>query len=460
MFSKALREYIKNIDEISHVTFDPYGPGVVRIFLIPPKKIKMGISWVIIINGESILPICMSWAILLREFINSINEYSGKSVTENDIKEAMDKTVASAKVLYPKADKKHIEDDLKEIINTLVSIARHEPVKTEIGYLSLKEYAKYMTAPHRIDLLISSMKKNNNWGCNQKCLCCYAATQEKSEEAEIGTDEWKSIIDKIRKARIPQITFTGGEPTLRDDLVELVKYSSFFVTRLNTNGRLLTKELCKGLYDASLDAVQVTFYSHKKEIHNLLVGVDGYQDTLNGIKNAIEANLLLSVNTPLCTLNKDYVKTIEFLSKNYGVRYFTCSGLILTGNATKEESINERLTKEELKNILIDAVNYCNQNDLEIKFTSPGWIEESFFKNIKMNPPICGSTISNMAVSPSGDLIPCQSYLDGTNFGSLLKNDFKTLWSSKEIKNFKKRIIGINFDCPLNMKELQNEKNN
>ena len=62
-----LKEYIKNIDGVSHTTFDPYGPGVVRIFLIPPKKIKFGVSWVILLNGENLLPICMGWAILLRE---------------------------------------------------------------------------------------------------------------------------------------------------------------------------------------------------------------------------------------------------------------------------------------------------------------------------------------------------------------------------------------------------------
>lgn len=55
----------------------------------------------------------------------------------------------------------------------------------------------------------------------------------------------EKIIDKCKDAMIPQITFTGGEPTLRSDLVELVNYSSWFVTRLNTNGVLLTKNYVK-----------------------------------------------------------------------------------------------------------------------------------------------------------------------------------------------------------------------
>lgn len=455
-----LRKYIKNINEVSHTTFDPYGPGVVRIFLIPPRRIKSGISWVIILNGESIIPICMAWAILLREFINEINKYEGKSVTVDDIEHAKDNACYTVKMLYPRAELYMIKSDLKEIIDVLLDAARGKEISGSIGYLSLKEYAKYMSAPHRMDLLISSMEKNGNWSCNQKCLNCYAANQIKGKEKELSTAEWKRIIDKLKDARVPQLTFTGGEPTLRDDLVELVKYSSWFVTRLNTNGQLLTRDLCHELYEASLDAVQVTFYSHKKEIHNLLVGTDGFDRTCNGIKNAFLEKLLVSINTPLCDLNKDYVETIKYAHENFGIRFFTCSGLILTGNATNKDNIKTRLSNEELKEILLKALNYCKEHDLELKFTSPGWITELFFKNINMNPPVCGAGLSNMAIAPNGDLVPCQSWLDGYSFGNLLDNKFTTIWNSKDLVKFRKKIVKLDDECPLNTKELKNEENN
>ena len=108
---------------------------------------------------------------------------------------------------------------------------------------------------------------------------------------------------------MPQVTFTGGEPTLRADLAELVDAAQWFVTRLNTNGQLLTPELCAKLYDASLDSVQVTLYSAEGNIHNQLVGVNGFNDTVQGIRHAVEAGLIVSVNTPLCSLNTDYAAT-------------------------------------------------------------------------------------------------------------------------------------------------------
>lgn len=456
---KKLKEYIKSIDEVSHITFDPYGPGVARIFLIPPKKIKFNIPWVILINGESILPICMGWALLLREFINEINGNVNNSLTDEDIETASNNAIKKISLLFPKTPKEMLKGDLKDLLEVLIKIARNEmEEKEEIGYVPLKKYAKYLSSPQRIDLMVSSMEKNGVWNCNQRCLNCYAKDQIKSNDIELSTDEWKKIIDELKKARVPQITFTGGEPTLRSDLVELINYSSWFVTRLNTNGRLLTKQLCDDLVKASLDAIQITLYSSDKNIHNILVGANGFDDTINGIKNALNSGLLVSVNTPLCKLNQNYIDTIKYIHKNYGVRYYTCSGLILTGGATK--TTNDRLNEEELKEILIEAYKYCYENDLELKFTSPGWINDGFFKNLKVNIPMCGAIISNMAISPSGDLIPCQSWLDGKNFGNLLKESFKDIWKKAELNKFKKEILKLGNECPLNNKELKNEEDN
>ena len=123
----------------------------------------------------------------------------------------------------------------------------------EIAGISLGEYAPYMRAPHRMDLMVSAMTREGKWHCNQKCIHCYAAGQPLSEEQELDTESWKKIIRACRKAGITQLTFTGGEPTLRDDLCKLILEARWFVTRLNTNGIRLTKELCAELVQAELD---------------------------------------------------------------------------------------------------------------------------------------------------------------------------------------------------------------
>ena len=78
---------------------------------------------------------------------------------------------------------------------------------------------------------------------------------------------------------------------------------------------------------------------------------------------------------------------------------------------------------------------------------------------MKLNAPMCGAALSNMAVSPSGDLIPCQSWLNGKKFGNLLSSSFSYIWNTKELKEFRKKIIKLDYECPLNISEVEYEKN-
>lgn len=442
-----LKKYFKKIDSIYHLTFDPYGPGVIRIYLIPPKKVKFGIPWVVLINGQDLLPISTGWGILLKEFIENATAFEGKSLTDEDINDITFNTVKNMSKIFPKTDKKLFKDDLKAMIFTFKQIAKGEEPNENIGLMKLADYAKYMKAPHRMDLMISSMEKNGTWHCNQKCINCYAGTQKLAVTSELDTKSWKIIIDRLKEAGVPQLTFTGGEPTLRSDLVELIEYSKWFVTRLNTNGVLLNDQLCKDLVAASLDSVQVTLYSASESIHNFLVGTSNYQYTIEGIKNALNAGLNLSINTPLVKLNKDYLSLIRYCVK-LGVRYFTCSGIIKTGNAL--DNADAYLSKEELLEILTEVSCLQKELDFEISFTSPGWIDEKSLKELHLTPPMCGANLSNMAINPSGEVIPCQSFLSDSTLGNLLTTNFKKIWNNKKAVKLRKEVMKLDNLCMLN----------
>ncbi|MDE5566291.1 MAG: radical SAM protein [Anaeroplasmataceae bacterium] len=453
----SLRKYLKNCNEVYHTTLDPNTAGVVRIHLVPPKKLKPSVPWLVIFNGYSVLPLQSAWAVLLKEFIEVLNQYEGKtSISDDEIEKLLKTTLERVKGIFPKTDEKYLKADLKEIIGTFQDIARGKEPNSVIGYMTFAKYAKYMKAPHRMDLMVSAMEKNGCWNCNQHCLHCYAADEVKSKEKELTKEQWFHIIDECKKAGIPSLTFTGGEATIRDDLVDLIEHAKWFVTRLNTNGILLTKELCEKLYKASLDSVQVTLYSYDEEIHNTLVGGNHFKQTVEGIKNAIEAGLDVSINTPLCSLNKDYDKTMEF-AYLLGVKYFSCSGLILTGNAKTQESKITRLTKKEISRIVQRAVQYAKaaRKDLEVSFTSPGWIDEKDLRMLRMVVPSCGACLSNMAIAPNGDVIPCQSWLSGIHLGNLLKDDFQTIWKNKECQNIRARACKNKNICLLKEEEMK-----
>lgn len=442
--------YKENLNEVLHMTLNPYQPGVIRVHLVPAKYNPLRADpSIAILNGKDILPINLSWTILLAIFIKEVNEYKGNEVIKEDLQKIVNITVDKMSEIYPKVDKKVFSMDLKRILDTFIDIAEGKEPKETIGKLTIGQYAKNMTAPHRMDLMVSAMTKDGKWNCNQKCLHCYAAGQEYADKKELTTDEWKKVIDICRKECIPQLTFTGGEPTKRDDLVELIDYSKWFVTRLNTNGVLLTEELCSQLYDASLDSVQVTFYSSNPEEHNKLVGANNFEQTVQGIKNALNAGIALSINTPLCSLNKNYKETLKFLNE-LGIKYVSCSGLIITGNATKEASVETQLSQEELYQILKEACEYAKENLMEISFTSPGWLSDKKLTELGLAIPSCGACLSNMAIAPDGEVVPCQSWLDDdAGLGNILDVEWKNIWENskcKKIRKFSAKTTGI---CPL-----------
>lgn len=446
-----LREtkYLRGLREVKHTTLDPNGPGVVRIHLIPPKPEKANGISAVILNGKDILPLKPAWTIMLSEMIDQINNFYGQEIGENEFRLIKANTLARMKSIYRKTDEAKIKTDLNTLFKTILDVAYGNVPEVQIPYMNIGDYAPYMNAPHRMDLMVSAMTKNGNWHCNQKCTNCYAAGQQQAEVTELSTAEWKKIIDKCRESYIPQLTFTGGEPTLREDLVDLVKYSQWFVTRLNTNGILLTEELCEKLYKASLDSVQITLYSCEKEIHEALTGAHSFDKTVQGIKNAIKAGLNVSVNTPLCNTNRNYVKTLEFLNE-LGVKYVSCSGIIYTGNARNEDAKKDQLDEHDLYRVLRDASVYCQCYHMELAFTSPGLVEEGLLKTIWLTVPTCGACLSNMAIAPNGDVVPCQSWLGkDSKLGNMLTDDWSTIWNSTKATNVRMFASKVEQSCPL-----------
>ena len=449
---RNLQAYMDSaFSEVLHTTLNPNGPGAIRIHLIPPKAEENAFNpSVAIINGTDILPVNFAWTVILAELIRETNRYDGREIGEEEIRSILDRTTDNVRRVLPSIvfSRKRIQEDIQTIYTTIRQIAYREEVTTDVNFMSIGDYAPFMRAPHRMDLLVSAMTRDGSWHCNQKCVHCYAAGQALSDEAELSTDDWKKVLDICRSAGIPQVTFTGGEPTMREDLFELISHARWFISRLNTNGIRLTPEYCKKLREAELDSVQITFYSADPEVHNRLVGAVRYEETLAGIRNALSQGLSVSINTPLCTLNRDYEKTLALLHE-LGVIYVTCSGLITTGSAAGPESESLQLNSEELEEILRGAVAYCHNNGMEIAFTSPGWLEEEVFEELNIPSPSCGACLSNMAVTPGGNVVPCQSWLSDKPLGNILTDDWKDIWDSEPCRTRRDYSAQLTGECPL-----------
>ncbi len=132
--------------------------------------------------------------------------------------------------------------------------------------------------------------------CGHCCTGCY----KKERGRELSLDEIKGVLDRADNP--VAVTLFGGEPTLRPELFEIVKYASqktMFVL-LDTNGLLVTRDYAKRLKESGLDLMYVSLDSPVPEEHDAFRGVRGcYDQVMRAVENAREAGLQCSLSSYL-----------------------------------------------------------------------------------------------------------------------------------------------------------------
>lgn len=190
--------------------------------------------------------------------------------------------------------------DYEELVYTISTLAQTEKVcpTSFLNVGSVEPFTQQFSAPLRVDIALT-------FRCQNNCVHCYAGGSH--ETPELSTEEWEEVIDQLSQIGVFILTFTGGEPTLREDLPKLLLYAQNkgMVTGLITNGRRLKdKAYVEILEKTGLDFVQVTLESHKPKIHDQMTMTKGsWKETVAGIKNAIQTQIYVTTNTTLSKHN-------------------------------------------------------------------------------------------------------------------------------------------------------------
>ena len=317
---------------------------------------------------------------------------------------------------------------LKDMIHTLSTtddICPIHSLKMEESNLTELNLA----APLRMDLAIT-------YRCNNKCAHCY--NQPASPNAdELNLTQWKSILEKLWEISIPHVTFTGGEPTLRSDLPDLIDHAENIgiVTGLVTNGRNLNDvNYVDKLVNNGLDHIQITFESVDERIHNQMVGNDqAWDETVAGIKNAIDTPIYTLTNTTLTRLNAPKIEeTIEFLA-SLDVEQFACNSIIYAGKGENVSHI--AFTENELIPILESIQDTADAYDIQFIWYTPTQYCELDPNNLGLGVKRCTASHLAMAIEPNGTVIPCQSYYKG--LGHILNDSWESIWNNPISKDLR-----------------------
>jgi MoaA/NifB/PqqE/SkfB family radical SAM enzyme len=409
------------------------------------------------INGQHILPLSHGSAALLRTFMDELNGAAepGQELSEDQMGPVLERTVRRMHGLYSSEPTERFLGDLGRLQDMIERVASGKEVPELTGHaLTMADYAPSMRAPMRMDLAVMPMRIDNVWSCPLACSICYASTglaMQVAQSEMLTTEQWRQVLETLWRVGVPQISFTGGDPLARSDIADLVASAEKFISRLNTSAVLLTPDLARQLYEANLDVMQVTIYSHDTAIHDRLVGREGaLVRTLDGIRTAFEAGIQVSVNTPIVGENSaSYTATINFLFAELGVRHFTASGMLPAGGALKKLATGGAAGESELYEALSQAKRATDELGCELDFTSPGCLTDEQLRGLGMSIPTCGACLGNMAIGPDGEVLPCQSWVHQRQpLGNILTTPWSRIWADPLCKRIRK-TSSLKNDCPL-----------
>ena len=330
-----------------------------------------------------------------------------------------------------KADYAQISTQVNELIRPDGACPIHD-----LELETVAPFSRRPSAPYRMDLAVT-------YRCNNNCSHCYNARPR--AYPELDTAAWKQVLDQLWAVGIPHVVFTGGEPTLRPDLPELIAHAEHNgqITGINTNGRRLKDAAyLQSLVDAGLDHVQITLESHDPAVHDRMVAAPGaWLETTAGLKNALASRLYVMTNTTLLTHNyASLPATLDYLAQA-GVPTIGLNALIYSGRGA---TVGTGLPEEQLTPLLEVARRHTERTGQRLIWYTPTQYCHFDPMQLELGIKGCTAALYNMCVEPDGAVLPCQSYYQ--SLGNLLTDPWERIWNHELAVSLRERR-GLPAEC-------------
>lgn len=280
--------------------------------------------------------------------------------------------------------------------------------------------------------------------CMYRCWHCSASRFMENKNKDMTTEEFLTVVKKIRDLGVGIIGFTGGEPLLRKDLEQAISlasapsnnseikgsYAIHSMTLVFTTGFGLDLERAQSLKEAGLFGIAISLDSVSSDNHDKMRGVDGaFEKAIEAIKNSKRAGLYTMCQT-MCTrelLQSGEIYEIAKYAKSLGIDEMRIMEPIPCGSM--EDRPQEILTKEEQKKLISLHVE-MNENKMYPKVSVFPYIESE-------DQYGCGAGSQHSFIDADGNLGPCD-FLP-ISYGNLLTEEAEVIWKRMHEKMGKPR---------------------
>jgi AdoMet-dependent heme synthase len=297
-------------------------------------------------------------------------------------------------------------------------------------YLKLAHSPTADPKEHFVPLIISW---NVTRECNMKCSHCYISATDKKLQNELSTKEAKKLIDQIAEVSHPLLVLSGGEPLLRDDIYELIRYgtSKGLKMGLGSNGSLIDGEVADKLKEAGVATVSISLDSNIAAQHDEFRGVAGsWKKAVDAITALRKRGVLMQVNTTVTQQNYNQIDDIMTFVESLGVENFHLFFLVPTGRGTKMADISPEKYEEMIKVTFAKTAKH----KLNVKPScAPQFMRIAKDMGLDMRQWIrgCIAGMYYCRIYPNGDITPCP-YLP-IKLGNIREKAFKEIWFGSDM---------------------------
>ncbi len=297
--------------------------------------------------------------------------------------------------------------------------------------------------------------------CNLKCKHCYENAGKKGPN-ELSTSDALKTIDKLAEAGVVFLAFSGGEPTIRPDILTLIRRAAEqgIYVAVATNGISFSNpERVRIFKEAGMKFVQISIDGAHAKTHDEFRGVPGaFEKTISAIINCVAENLFVEVSTTVTHHNIGEIHEVINLCEDLKVRWLMFYNLVPVGRGT--ELIDTDLTPDEreyLLGVLWERISSPQKSPLEVLTTAPQLgrvafdanamdqtakevVSPTHFSNARLPSQMkgltefiggCGAGRFYVALEPNGDIYPCVFFphIESMRVGNIVEDDFQTLWT-------------------------------
>jgi radical SAM protein with 4Fe4S-binding SPASM domain len=286
--------------------------------------------------------------------------------------------------------------------------------------------------------------------CNLRCKHCYQNAGAPASD-ELPTAKRKEIVDELDREKVVSLAFSGGEPLIRPDFLDVARYAAkkgIYVS-VATNGTMITKTTAIKLREAGIGYVEVSLDGANSEVHDTFRGVPGcFEKAIEGIRNLVDSGIYTCIAATVTKHNIHNIPAIVELGKKLKVKRVVVFNFIPAGRGS--EIVNLDISPIEREHLLEYLYSELTKGEIQAFCTAPQFARVCMQKALETGQELaapthfaaynlpgktkyltdflggCGAGRIYCAIEPNGLVTPC--VFMPIVVGDLKTQSFKEIW--------------------------------